>query len=240
MLKYFPSGDSAVIIKAGNEISIEVNRKIREICTGLERAKIPGVTDFIQSYNELMIVFDPVITGYEKLIENVRSFEADTGSAEIISGITWEVPVLYGGEWGPDLEEVAQNARMKNEDVVSLHTGQDYLVYMLGFTPGFCYLGSLDKRIAAARKKEPRLKVLAGSVGIAGNQTGIYSVESPGGWQIIGRTPLRLFDPCGKPEFLFKAGDWIRFCSVSEEEYKNIDEEVNSGKFSVKILKNNG
>lgn len=239
MIRYYPAGDSAIIIKAGNEISMEVNRKVRDIYSALVNAKIPGVVDFIQSYSELMVIHDPSIAGYKELIENIKLFEEYIGSAEPEPGLVYEVPVLYGGEPGPDLDEVAKQTGMKKEDVVSLHTGKLYLVYMLGFTPGFCYLGGLDERIATPRKSEPRLKVPEGSVGIASVQTGIYSLESPGGWQIIGRTPLRLFNPLRKPEFLFKAGDRIRFSQVTREEYVVIDDEVRNGKFNLKILSKN-
>jgi len=132
------------------------------------------------------------------------------------------VPMLYGGKYGPDLHYVAEFNSLSEDDAITIPSSVACLVYMLGFTPGFCYLGGMDKRIATPRQETPRLKIPTGSVGIAGEQTGIYPLESPGGWQLIGRTPLRLFKPDSKPEFLFNAGDYIQFYPVDRDEYEQI------------------
>lgn len=227
MLKYKPSGDTALIIKAGDEIAKEINRVVRKLLIRIERENIYGVVDFIPSYNELMVCFDPALTDFAELTARIRCIEDDIDSIELADPPVIEVPVLYGGSQGPDLAEVADNCKMTEEDVITIHCSVEYLVYMLGFTPGFCYLGGMDKRIATQRKKDPRLKVPSGSVGIADYQTGIYPLESPGGWQIIGKTPLRLFDPHRRPEFLFTTGDRIMFRPVSEEEYNKIEKDIN-------------
>lgn len=239
-LKYFPSGDTAFIIKAGNEISPEVNQVIRKLFSRIAQDNIPGITELIPSYNELLIQYDPTVMGYRDLLARLHSLEHGAETAVLPESATIEVPVAYGGEAGPDLAEVAEVNRLSEGEVIQIHSAGRYLVYMLGFTPGFCYLGGMDERIATLRKSSPRLKIPAGAVGIAGSQTGIYPIESPGGWQLIGRTPLRLFDPEREPEFLFQPGDLIRFVPVSLESYERISEEIRKGVYSLKKQKNYG
>ena len=142
-----------------------------------------------------------------------------------------EIPVLYGGEMGPDLAFVAQNAGISEEEVVKIHTSTEYLIYMLGFTPGFTYLGGMSDKIATPRLKQPRVKIPAGSVGIAGKQTGVYPVDSPGGWQLIGRTPVKMYDPDREVPILPQAGQYIKFKAVSQAEYDKIAEEVAKGTY---------
>jgi inhibitor of KinA len=226
MLKYQPSGDSALIIKAGEVISEEISRIIRRLLVRIEQKEIEGVTDFIPSYNELLVCYNPLITGFNELTTRLKAIESDIESVQLPELKVIVVPVLYGGDTGPDLEEVARHCNMSGKEVISIHCSPEYLVYMLGFTPGFCYLGGMDQRIAAPRKRNPALRILSGSVGIADNQTGIYPIESPGGWQIIGRTPLKLFDPARKPEFLIRAGDKIKFEPVTREEFEKIADEI--------------
>jgi len=232
-LKYIPSGDSAFIIKAGDVISEEVNRPGRKRLAWIKQENIDGITDFIPSYNELMVCYDPARIGYRRLLESLRACAADLGAMHLPPPEVVYVPVLYGGEAGPDLDHVAEHNGLAARDVISIHSSADCLIYMLGFTPGFCYLGGMDKRIATPRQETPRLKIPAGSVGIAGEQTGIYPMESPGGWQLIGRTPLRLFNPDSKPEFLFSAGDYIRFYPVGRDEYEQIAAEVAEDTYQV-------
>ena len=167
-----------------------------------------------------MIGYDPLVLGYDALREKlsviIGSMKlADEGKRQVV-----EIPVVYGGVYGPDLEEVAEKHGMTAEEVIRLHSAPEYPVYMLGFVAGFPYLGGMDERLATPRKKSPRLKIAAGSVGIAGGQTGIYSVESPGGWQIIGRTPLKLYDADSENPVLLAAGSYVKFKPVSEAEYK--------------------
>jgi inhibitor of KinA len=234
MFHYIPSGDSSVIIKAGTAISADINRTVRKLLVRIENENIDGITDFIPSYSELMICYDASVISFKKLLDTLRSLEDNIDDIELPeSSIIW-IPVLYGGESGPDLSEVAHFNNLSTEEVINIHISVKYLVYMLGFTPGFCYLGGMDPRIATPRKETPRVKIPAGAVGIADKQTGIYPVESPGGWQLIGNTPLRLFDPAGKPEFLINAGDYIQFYQVDEDHYRNIQAEIKEGKYQVR------
>ena len=232
-LKYIPSGDSAFIIKAGDVISEEVNLVVRKLLKRLEEENISGIMDFIPSYNVLMVCYDPATVDYRQLLETFKRCAADLGAMTLPVAEVVHVPVLYGGEAGLDLHHVAVYNGLAEEDVIRIHSSATCLVYMLGFTPGFCYLGGMDRRIATPRQETPRLKIPAGSVGIAGEQTGIYPMESPGGWQLIGRTPLRLFNPDSKPEFLFTAGDYIRFYPVEQDEYERIAAAVAGGTYRV-------
>ncbi|OFY43584.1 MAG: hypothetical protein A2X18_06000 [Bacteroidetes bacterium GWF2_40_14] len=229
-LGYLWAGDSAIIIKAGDEISVEINRTIAALLATIEKENIAGITDFIPSYNELMICYDSTIISFDKLKDAIITLEAKIDITAMTKSATILVPVIYGGEYGPDLQDVAKHNNLSPEDVIRIHSSTEYLVYMLGFTPGFCYLGGMDQRIAMPRKQTPRLKIPEGAVGIADQQTGIYPIESPGGWQLIGRTPLKLFDAHRKPEFLFKMGDILRFTPVTKEEFQRIKAKEEDGR----------
>lgn len=223
-LKYLPSGDSAIIIKTGSDISANQNIKVRKLLYGIEREKINGIVDFIPAYNELLICYDPLEISFRRLLDTLYLIENKLDDIQLPESRIIRVPVLYGGEAGPDLDEVAERNRLTPDKVIEIHSSADYLIYMLGFTPGFCYLGGMDERIATPRKAQPRLNIPAGSVGIADKQTGIYPIVSPGGWQLIGKTPLRLFDAARDPVFLFSPGDHIRFYAIVEEEFLRISE----------------
>lgn len=237
MFEYKLSGDSAMIISAGNEISPELNMKIRKLLRFLEDEDLKGVLDFVPAFSELMVCFDPLLADNRDLIHKIRDAEESIGSIELPEPSVFKIPVLYGGEDGPDLGEVAGLNNLSEQEVIDIHSSGEYLVYMLGFTPGFCYLGGLDKRISAARKKDPRVRIPAGSVGIAGAQTGIYPIESPGGWQLIGKTPVRLFDPGREQVFLVNAGDFIRFSPVDKNEFERIQNDVSAGIYEVEVLR---
>jgi inhibitor of KinA len=235
MLQYIPSGDSAFTIKAGNEISEEINRTIRKLLVRIEQENIDGIVDFIPSYNELMVGYDPSIIGYQKLLAKIQSFESNIDSIELPVPSIIHIPVFYGGDFGPDLREVANHNGISEDEVILIHTSSNYLVYMLGFTPGFCYLGGMNQRIATPRKQTPRLKTPAGAVGIADKQTGIYPIESPGGWQLIGQTPLKLFNPTENPEFLISVGDYVKFKPINKTEYDAIQRAVEDNTYRVMI-----
>lgn len=218
-LRYIPCGDAALIIKTGDDICLETHVLVRKLVAGIQKASASGIIECIPSYNEIMVAYDPTCISHNALMDILHKAEDEMDHIELPAARRLFVPVVYGGSYGEDLAKVASHGGFSEEKVVHIHSSADYLVYMLGFTPGFCYLGGMDERIACPRKSEPRIRIPAGAVGIAGLQTGIYPIESPGGWQLIGRTPLRLFDPCRSPEFLVQAGDYIRFFPVSEGEF---------------------
>lgn len=220
-----PSGDLAVLVEYGDGIDPAVNEKVRAAATLLRRNLPEGVLDVIPAYRSLSLRYDPLLTSLERLSLALEELEGHLREVEIPPPRVVEIPVLYGGEQGPDLVVVAAHSGLAPEEVVAIHTGTDYPIYMIGFTPGFCYLGGLDTRIATPRRETPRTLLPGGSVGIAETQTGIYPVDSPGGWQIIGRTPLRLFAPERENPFLYEAGDRIRFVPIAESEFDRIHQE---------------
>lgn len=208
-------GDSAVLIKAGDDISQETHRVVQNLMYSIQQHEIAGVEEVVPSYNELLIYYNPLLIKPEVLADAIRAAATSHTSNQLPHPRTIVIPVLYGGDHGPDLQDVAALTGLSPDEVVAIHSGSNYLVYMMGFSPGFCYLGGMDTRIACNRKAQPRFKIEAGAVGIAGRQTGIYPIESPGGWQIIGQTPVKLFRPDADAPFLVQAGDFIRFEPIS-------------------------
>ncbi|RPJ58957.1 MAG: 5-oxoprolinase subunit PxpB, partial [Acidobacteria bacterium] len=193
--RILPAGDSGLVIEYGDRIDPAVNRRVRELFLALDQAAVPGVVDLVPTYRSLLVCYDPLAVSLGALSERVLDLDARRGELALAPPHVIDIPTVYGGEFGPDLGFVAQHNGLTEREVVEIHASADYLVYMMGFSPGFPYLGGMSERIAAPRLKTPRTAIPAGSVGIAQQQTGIYPVESPGGWQLIGRTPVRLFDP---------------------------------------------
>lgn len=233
-VKYLIAGDRAIVMEFGNEINKDINAKIRSTMAAID-GNIEGIVEMTPTYRSITIVYEPEKLSYSDLVEQLKKYESVSSSDGEEKVNLIEIPTLYGGEYGPDMDFVKSNAGLSEEEVVKIHTGTDYLVYMLGFAPGFTYLGGMDERIATPRLKSPRLKIEAGSVGIAGSQTGMYPSESPGGWQLIGRTPLKLYNPESEPPVFIQAGDYIRYVSIDEEEYNKIKAEVESGDYKVNV-----
>jgi KipI family sensor histidine kinase inhibitor len=177
-----------------------------------------------------MVHYNPLEISYEALSEAVMSTLETLDEIDLPAPSVIEIPTLYGGDYGPDLENVAKYHEMLPEDVVKIHASGQYRIYMLGFTPGFPYLGGMDERIATPRLETPRTKIHAGSVGIAGAQTGIYPIDSPGGWQIIGRTPLSLYDPGRAEPILLKAGETIKFIPIDQATFDKLQAETVKGR----------
>ncbi len=233
-LRYRHSGDGGLLVELGERIDWTLNTRTRRLARLLEERALEGVIEVVPAYCSFLILFEPEITGPERLGREVEDLfariEAAPEETSETSGRTVTIPVRYGGEHGPDLRGVAEHSGLSPEQVVRIHTEGLYPVYMLGFAPGFPYLGGLDERIAAPRLETPRSHVPAGSVGIAGSQTGIYPLASPGGWRIIGRTPLTLFDPRAEdPVPYYRPGDRLRFVAVEEEEFQRLLREGDHG-----------
>jgi inhibitor of KinA len=206
-----PLGDSAVLVQLGEEIDPDLNRRVHALDARLRGFVIQGVTETVPAYASLLVHYDPLVLTYGQVSDWVNGEINKVEEASSRPPRRIEVPVTYGGAAGPDLEFVAAYHQVGTEKVAKLHASRDYLVYMMGFTPGFPYMGKLEAAIATPRLETPRTRVPAGSVAIAGAQTGIYPVESPGGWRLIGRTSLPLFDLAADPPFLFSPGDTVRF-----------------------------
>ncbi len=212
-------GDRGVIVEYGDAISPEINIKVRTMAMAIDEEKPVGIVEVIPTYRSLLIVYDPLATDLKSLEDALEFMESRLDQLEISPPRTVEIPVSYGGNLGPDIQFVAQAHNLTVEDVIRIHSGVLYQIYMIGFTPGFPFLGGLPRELHTPRLGTPRPLVPAGSVGIANNQTGVYPVDSPGGWRLIGRTPLSLFNPSKENPFLYRAGDMIKFVRISEEEY---------------------
>ena len=209
--KFLPAGDRAMVVELGDSISPETNRRVHGLLRAIEGRALPGIVDLVPTYRSLLVLYNPLLSSFEGLRELVASLDDDAADAGKEAPTVVEVPTVYGGEHGPDLDFVAEHNGLSPEEVVELHSGTDYPVYMLGFTPGFPYLGGLSEKLHTPRLATPRTVTPGGSVGIAEGQTGVYPVRSPGGWRIIGRTPLALFDAEREPPSLLSAGDMVRF-----------------------------
>jgi KipI family sensor histidine kinase inhibitor len=204
-------GDSCVSIQFGETIDPGINARCIALAASVETRALRGVRDVVASYAAVTIHFEPRVLDRRVLSTELARLAAEPAPVSNFGGPAIDVPVIYGGDAGPDLAVVAAFGRCSEGDVVRLHASTAYRVYMMGFLPGFAYMGPVDPRIAMPRLEAPRLRVPAGSVGIAGPQTGIYPCETPGGWRIIGRTALKLFDAAREEPFLLKAGDRVRF-----------------------------
>ena len=225
------TGDTSVAVVFGNEISTDINTRIRAFDEALAEEQIDGVYETVPTYCSLTIHYAPERIRYEELKGRLEALLAVSHKAQKLNTIVMEIPVVYGGEYGPDLETVAAHNGMSTEDVIRIHSGAEYLIYMLGFTPGFSYMGGMDESIATPRLKTPRVLIPAGSVGIAGKQTGIYPIDSPGGWQLIGRTPVKLYDAHRDTPILLDAGLHVKFIPIDEAEYKRIETRIEQGRY---------
>jgi inhibitor of KinA len=213
------AGDSALFVEFEERIDVEVNARTIALADAVQNAAIPGVHDVVPTYRSVAVYFDPLRVDYDALMMRVERELARPQQAPPTAAAPIRIPVCYGGELGPDLASVAAFADVSEDEVVRLHTSATYRVFMLGFVAGFAYMGIVDRRIAMPRHATPRVRVPLGSVGIAGVQTGIYPAETPGGWQLIGRTPVQPFDPARAEPFLMKAGDAVQFFAIGREEY---------------------
>ncbi len=233
--RYLPAGDQALVVELGDEISPETNRKVRDLTLAIEKSAVAGVFDLVPTYRSVLVYYDPAAVSPSDLRSKIARLYRNLGKQGLESPRVVHIPTLYGGEYGPDFDYVAEHAGMAAEDVIRVHSGTDYLVYMMGFSPGFPYLGGLSEKLQTPRLETPRTEIPAGSVGIAESQTGVYPVASPGGWQLIGRTPLTLFDPNREPPALIGAGDYVRFVPLeSEEEFRAVRDRVERGAYETK------
>jgi KipI family sensor histidine kinase inhibitor len=207
-------GDRSFLVELGETIAPDVNRRVQRLLLKIEQAQWPGVRELSPGYRSLLVVFDPLTIASEELMDRIQEIAAAGEDSRLPPAKLVTVPVFYGDTCGPDLEWVAEQRGLSVEEVIQLHTGTIYRVYMIGFTPGYPYMGELPEQLAVPRRSTPRTRVAKGSVGIAQRQTGIYPVESPGGWQIIGWTPLELFDPFRLRPSLLEMGDQVKFEAV--------------------------
>lgn len=238
--RYVRAGDCGLYVRFEQVIDPAVNRRVRALARRLREASLPGVGDVIPSYAAVYIRYDPLQTSFDDVVARCRELEAGAGDLEPVEPRVYLLPTAYGGEHGPDLEEVSRYHGLDPEEVVHLHSSTDYYIYFIGFSPGFPFLGGLPPRLATPRREVPRSRVPAGSVGIAGSQTGVYPVASPGGWRLIGRTPVPLFRVDRDPPAVLEPGHYVRFVPVTGEEYRRIAAAVAAGEFEIETFAKDG
>ena len=213
-----PAGDAALMVFFDQKVDPGINLRVHHLAYRLDRHRIPGSGEVVPAYASLTLHYDPLLINYADIHDWVRENIASLAEANPPVPRTIKVPTVYGGAYGPDLAFVAEYHRLSIEEVIQLHSEAVYMVYMMGFSPGFAYLGGLAADLATPRLENPRIRVPAGSVGLAGSQTGIYPIDSPGGWRLIGYTPLKLFNYLVDPPAVLMPGDKVRFIPISEQE----------------------
>ena len=214
-----PAGDSAWLIELPERIDAEINARAIELAARIEASEVPGLSDIVVTYRTVMVYTDPLASGAERVESILGGIAASAPAPRRPAGRSFELPVCYDGPFGPDLPDVASFARCGVDEVIARHLGREYRVFMVGFVPGFAYMATVDPAIAAPRRPTPRVRVPAGSVAIAAGQTGVYPSETPGGWHIIGRTPVKPYDPDRAEPFLLRPGDRVRFRRIAEDEF---------------------
>lgn len=225
---FSPLGDQAIIIEVGNAINEDTHNQIKAITSVLEANPPHWMTEFIPAFTTITIFYNPLLLLYNEAETDLAALLEKASEMKPPLSRTVEIPVCYGGSYGPDLEFVAQHNGLSAEEVIRIHLEGTYTVHMIGFAPGFPYLGGMSEKIAAPRRETPRMQIPARSVGIAGNQTGVYPISTPGGWQLIGRTPLPLFTPNKKNPGLLRTGDKIIFRQISEDVFQTMEADINA------------
>ncbi|HLE44470.1 MAG TPA: 5-oxoprolinase subunit PxpB [Methylomirabilota bacterium] len=229
--RILPAGDLAVSVELADEISREANARVLTLERLLTERRLPGIVETLPTFRSLLVCYDPLVLGWPELVRAIRALAPELAGAMPPAGRRVELPCAYGGEHGPDLEEVARRLGLAPEEVVRLHAGAEHFVYFIGFTPGLPYMTGMPERLTIPRLDRPRTKTPPGSVGIGGAQCSIYSVESPGGFWVLGRTPLRLYDPGAPDPILLRAGDHVRFRPIDAEEFQAIAASVAAGTY---------
>ena len=222
---FSPLGDQAIVIELGNDINEKTEQLVRNVSALLESRKPAWMVEFIPAFTTVTVFYDPCIATYDDVRTELTELLMHLREGLAVESRTVEIPVCYGGEFGPDLELVAQHNGLTLREVIDIHTAGTYSVNMIGFAPGFPFLRGMSEKIAAPRRDSPRLRIPERTVGIAGMQTGVYPIETPGGWQLIGRTPIHLFWPENRIPSLLRAGDKVIFREISEEDYHAWEED---------------
>ncbi len=218
-IRFYPVGDRGLLLELGDEISREINERVRRMALAVQSDAIQGVLETVPTYRSLLILYNPLLLSITDLKKRLESIEEGLQKSPFPEPKLTRIPVVYGGKYGPDLDFVAAYHHTTREEIIRLHCIRPYLIYLIGFMPGFPYMGELPTGLVTPRLDTPRLSVPAGSVAIAQKQTGIYPIESPGGWRVLGRTPVQMFDPWKDPPSYLRMGDEVQFYPIDEREF---------------------
>lgn len=230
-VQFLPSGDTAVTVEFGKEISLEINKKVRMLDHDLKEHPVEGIVETIPTYAALLVIYRPNVILYEQLTEILRDRIENMGNIQMPKAYVTEIPVLYGGQWGVDLEECAKMEGISEKEFIQIHSGSEYYVYMLGFAPGHPYTARFEKPFHFKRRESPRIKVPGLSVVAAENLSNILPFDQPCGWNLIGSTPVQMCDYRKENPILLQAGQWIRFVPINESEYRKIKASVENGQY---------
>ena len=235
-VKIMPAGDAALVVEFGDIIDENVNAQVHALARKIEEQHIEGIMEVVPTFRSVLVQYDVFVCSYSQIRDVVHSLADTLNVLDKTAKKIVKIPCCYGARFGQDLSDMEKLTGLDRDEIIAIHSATDYKIYMLGFLPGFVYLGGLDKRIEVPRLKTPRVKIRKGAVGIGGNQTGIYPMDSPGGWQLMGLTPVKTYDPDREVPILVEAGDYIRFVPVDRAEYDRIKEEVEQGTYQVRVV----
>lgn len=235
-IKYMPAGDCAMVAEFGSVIDTQVNDQVHALAEKIREKNIKGVEELVPTFRSLMIYYNPCDTSYEVLKKELDFCKDGLTSAGKRKKRILKIPCCYGARFGLDLRDMEEYTGLDRDEIIAIHSSVDYKIYMMGFLPGFVYLGGLDKRLEIPRLETPRLKICPGAVGIGGSQTGVYPLASPGGWRLMGGTPVDFYDPNREEPILCKAGDYIRFVPIRIDDYYDIRRMIVKGEYQVEVV----
>lgn len=239
-IRFAPAGDRALVMSFGDRIDEGINERVQQMAEAIRSRRDPAVIEAVPTFCTVLVHYDPALRRYASMRGMLGEIYEGLDAKTVRNRRIFKVPVCYGARFGPDLCEMEKLLHMDRDEIIAIHSGPDYKIYMLGFLPGFVYLGGMDERIACPRLATPRVRIAPGAVGIGGSQTGIYPMASPGGWRLIGQTPINMYDPYAKNPIPVRAGDYIRFVPIGLEEWYDIRRAVSLGAYRVQIEEEKG
>lgn len=235
-IKLMPAGDSALVVEFGDKIDENVNAHVHALARKIEEQHIEGIVEVVPTFRSVLVQYDVFVCSYSKISDMILGLADHLDGFDKTTKKIVKIPCCYGARFGLDLADMEKLTGLDRDEIIAIHSATDYKIYMLGFLPGFVYLGGLDKRIEVPRLKTPRVKIRKGAVGIGGNQTGIYPMDSPGGWRLMGATPIDLYDENREPPILLAAGEYIRFVPISILDYYDIRQEILKGTYRLEVV----
>lgn len=235
-VKIMPAGDAALVVEFGDIIDENVNAHVHALARKIEEQHIEGIMEVVPTFRSVLVRYDVFVCSYSQIRDVVHSLADNLNVLDKTAKKIVKIPCCYGARFGQDLSDMEKLTGLDRDEIIAIHSATDYKIYMLGFLPGFVYLGGLDKRIEVPRLKTPRVKICKGAVGIGGNQTGIYPMDSPGGWRLMGATPIDLYDENRETPILLAAGEYIRFVPISILDYYDIRQEILKGTYRLEVV----